>query len=317
MGFDGQKAALGVTHKACTWEVEYLLMDTFPEHGQREAFFRWSSLFICIFFFGTRSNEILFSCDTLSHGALSHCNCIRSVVRTCTFICQISHLSRIWEGILAPAVSAPVLAALRLLVQVSGCWCARRLSERLDWKIFPSYLDCDLAFWYSAKLSLRSHISTLQLVFLHFISLGVWALLSVPVPCTCKQHALVYVAQYFLVKWLKQGLPAEGLVCVPSRTNFFLLLSSFRNSKRKTVVYCSFFCQCVASSFLLRARWVKSNRSGQLPRTRFRSRCFVLGHTDLNEDSEVKGEDFNYRLQASKYESWDFAFLAYAAGRWI
>lgn len=207
----------------------------------KRSLFRWSSLFICIFFFGTRSNEILFSCDTLSHGALSHCYCIRSVVRTCTFICQISRLSRIWGGILAPAVSAPVLAVLRLLVQVSGCWCARRLSERLDWKIFPAYLDCDLAFWYSAKLSLRSHISTLQLVFLHFISLGVWALLSVPVPCTCKQHALVYVAQYFLVKWLKQGLPAEGLVCVPSRTNFFLLLSSFRNSKRKTVVCCSFF----------------------------------------------------------------------------
>lgn len=65
MGFDGQKAALGVIHEACTWEVEYLLMDTFPEDGQRErSIFRWSSLFICIFFFGTRSNEILFSCDT-------------------------------------------------------------------------------------------------------------------------------------------------------------------------------------------------------------------------------------------------------------
>lgn len=92
MGFDGQKAALGVIHEACTWEVECLLMDTFPEHGQREAFLDGLA---CLFASSSLAPEVMKFCFLVIHGALSHCYCIRSVVRTCTFICQISHLSRI------------------------------------------------------------------------------------------------------------------------------------------------------------------------------------------------------------------------------
>lgn len=201
---DSQKAALDVIRQAFTYEVNICNGDFFLNMLKEKPFQTLLDSLVPSFSLEPEvmklSGFLFWYSITWVSKPLHY---IRSILCACSCSYQISHLCRIWEGILASAVSAPGLAMLRLLVHITGCWSACHLHERLAWKI----LSCYLYVWISVLMLCNSLSIFPHKYFSNFSS----TLISLEdlsfTGCTCEQNALIHDTAFKVLNdWNKNFL---------------------------------------------------------------------------------------------------------------